>query len=64
MTPFAAVGYLLYQLVLVVDMLVLQVFWDGEMTTLLVLGSLQWLVIGLLVAIVVRWIEALTIRRT
>jgi hypothetical protein len=63
-TPFAAVGYFTYQLVLMVDMPALQVFWDGEITTLLVLGSLQWLVIGVLIAIVGRCIEALTERVT
>ena len=63
-TPFAAVGYFTYQLVLMVDMPALQVFWDGEITTLLVLGSLQWLVIGVLIANVGRWIEALTKRVT
>ena len=62
MTPFSAVGYLLHQLVLMADIPVLQVFWDGEITTLLVLGSLQWLVIGVLVAMVGRWIETLTTR--
>lgn len=62
MTPFAFVGSLLYQLVMLVDILALQ-FWDGEgFTTILVLGSLQWFFISLLVAIVARWIERLAKR--
>jgi len=55
MTPFAAVGLLLYQLVLLIDIPALRV-WNGKITTLIVLGSLQWFLIGLLVAIVARWI--------
>lgn len=64
MTPFSAVGNFLYRLVLMANIPVLQVFWDGEITTLFVLGSLQWLVIGLLVVIVGRWIEPLIKRPT
>ena len=62
MTPFAFVGSLLYRLVMLVDILALQ-FWDGEaVTTILVLGSLQWFLIGLFVATVARWIERLAKR--
>ncbi|MDG2223932.1 MAG: hypothetical protein P8L85_21305 [Rubripirellula sp.] len=56
MTPFSALGSLLYQWLLLADILVLSRFWDGEITTVLVLGSLQWAAIGLLVAIVRRQI--------
>ena len=54
MTPFWLIGTMLYQWLLVANVLVLSRYWDGEFTTLLVLGSLQWAVIGLLVAIIRR----------
>jgi hypothetical protein len=54
MTPFWLIGTILYQWLLVANVLVLSRYWDGEFTTLLVLGSLQWAVIGLLVAIIRR----------
>ena len=37
-----------------------EMFWDGKITTLLVLGSLQWAAIGLLVAIIGRRIKRLS----
>ncbi len=60
MAPFAAVDYLLYPLVLVVDDLVLQKFRAGELTMEMALVSLQWLVIGVVVAVFGRWITLLT----
>lgn len=58
LTPFAGVGVWLYYLVCLLDLLAVQL-WDGQIATLVVLGSLQWFLIGLLVAIVARWIRDL-----
>ncbi len=64
MTPFNALAAFLHGIVLVADRPFLEMFSDGEPTMgrLLVFGSLQWALIGLLLAIVDRWVGLSTKR--
>jgi hypothetical protein len=45
-TPFALVGHFLYSAVLVLDQPALSFYWDGEVSTLLLSGSVQWACVG------------------
>ncbi len=64
MTPFHALAVFLHSVVVMVDLPFLEMFSDGEPTMgrLLVFGSLQWAIMGFLVAILDRWVGLLTKR--
>ena len=45
-TPFAPAWHFLYLLVLLLDQPALSFYWDGEVSTLLLSGSVQWACVG------------------